>query len=411
MTHNYSPHYAAPAGKPYYNEFATPSPTPSPRYYHESPAVPPPRPHTRAHVRHASTGFNNAEFSSPRQPSLSSPRYNSSGHYATANVSDSRSQRRPSGSGSRPKYERRNSFSFYRTSDPHGDSDEDEFVEINGIIYMLPARSRSMRFRDMHHQHQRHHSHTARGYSTNSYSYAQAGPGGYPAAVFDRTPAYDNGQFTPMRRQSFSVPQRSHTARPQSSHQKKTAPPPQPAPAKKATLADAKKHRIPTGYSLKNWDPTEEPILLLGSVFDANSLGKWIYDWTCHVHGSGSPLSDMAGDLWLLLIRLSGNVREAEDILPKVRDVEKKEILDDFIESGDRLMDRLCKLLATCEKFMLKASKKRTGDGRALGVEFVDTLFGRDRELDETEKFMTSLTLWEHRFRTNCHEILQQPTK
>lgn len=323
MTHNYSPHYAAPAGKPYYNEFATPSPTPSPRYYHESPAVPPPRPHTRAHVRHASTGFNNAEFSSPRQPSLSSPRYNSSGHYATAN----------------------------------------------------------------------------------------AGPGGYPAAVFDRTPAYDNGQFTPMRRQSFSVPQRSHTARPQSSHQKKTAPPPQPAPAKKATLADAKKHRIPTGYSLKNWDPTEEPILLLGSVFDANSLGKWIYDWTCHVHGSGSPLSDMAGDLWLLLIRLSGNVREAEDILPKVRDVEKKEILDDFIESGDRLMDRLCKLLATCEKFMLKASKKRTGDGRALGVEFVDTLFGRDRELDETEKFMTSLTLWEHRFRTNCHEILQQPTK
>jgi hypothetical protein len=35
---------------------------------------------------------------------------------------------------------------------------------------------------------------------------------------------------------------------------------------------------IPAGYSHKNWDPSEEPIMLLGSVFDANSLGKWIYD-------------------------------------------------------------------------------------------------------------------------------------
>lgn len=35
---------------------------------------------------------------------------------------------------------------------------------------------------------------------------------------------------------------------------------------------------IPAGYSAKNWDPSEESIFLLGSVFDANSPGKWIYD-------------------------------------------------------------------------------------------------------------------------------------
>jgi hypothetical protein len=29
-------------------------------------------------------------------------------------------------------------------------------------------------------------------------------------------------------------------------------------------------------YSSKNWDPTALPIILLGSVFGANSLGKWI---------------------------------------------------------------------------------------------------------------------------------------
>ena len=70
------------------------------------------------------------------------------------------------------------------------------------------------------------------------------------------------------------------------------------APMKPPGIAKA---RIPAGYSLRNWDPTEEPILLLGSVFDANSLGKWIYDWTLSKHGPAGPLTERAGELWLLL--------------------------------------------------------------------------------------------------------------
>ena len=42
----------------------------------------------------------------------------------------------------------------------------------------------------------------------------------------------------------------------------------------KANEEDARRASIPIGYCLKNWDPTEEPIMLLGSVFDANSIGK-----------------------------------------------------------------------------------------------------------------------------------------
>ena len=49
---------------------------------------------------------------------------------------------------------------------------------------------------------------------------------------------------------------------------------------KDALTSRSQEFGIPEGYSLKNWDPSEEPILLLASVFDANSLGKWIYDWT-----------------------------------------------------------------------------------------------------------------------------------
>jgi hypothetical protein len=72
----------------------------------------------------------------------------------------------------------------------------------------------------------------------------------------------------------YEIEDEKPTARPLASRESK--PPPNPLP--KATEADARKYGIPPGYSLKNWDPTEEPIMLLGSVFDANSLGKWIYN-------------------------------------------------------------------------------------------------------------------------------------
>jgi len=65
-----------------------------------------------------------------------------------------------------------------------------------------------------------------------------------------------------------------------------------------ADLAECAAWGIPVGYSIKNWDREEVPIVLLGSVFDANSLGKWIYDWTVYrCGGGGSPMGGMAGDL------------------------------------------------------------------------------------------------------------------
>ena len=87
----------------------------------------------------------------------------------------------------------------------------------------------------------------------------------------------------------------------------KTAPPPSP----KATSADAARFKVPASYSLKNWDPTESPILLLGNAFDANSLGKWIYDWTVFNHGAGTPLSETASDLWRLLLKLTYKTNQA----------------------------------------------------------------------------------------------------
>ncbi|EPS32415.1 hypothetical protein POX_d05422 [Penicillium oxalicum] len=211
---------------------------------------------------------------------------------------------------------------------------------------------------------------------------------------------------------------RSHARRQSTSTRTPSKPKPAPPPSKPppvATDEDAERAGIPPGYSTKNWDPTEAPIILLGSVFDANSLGKWIYDWTVFHHGASTPMADVAGDLWLLLIKLAGKVKRADECLPRIKRPEAADIVEDFLESGDRLWNRFKKLLKACEMFMWKAAKREGGKGqvsmgRNAGCEFVDSIFGRDRELENTEKLMNSIRLWNMRFDANCEEILRRPS-
>jgi hypothetical protein len=179
--------------------------------------------------------------------------------------------------------------------------------------------------------------------------------------------------------------------------------------ARKATEEDACRAGIPSGYSIKNWDPTEAPILLLGSVFDANSLGKWIYDWTVYHHGPSTPLADVAGDLWLLLIKLAGKMKRAEECLQRIRSIDSQEMVEDFIESGSRLWQRFKELLKACEKYMWRAPKREgVSMGKNAGIEFVDSIFGRDRQLENAEKLMNSMRLWNMRFDTNCEELIRK---
>jgi len=193
------------------------------------------------------------------------------------------------------------------------------------------------------------------------------------------------------------------------------------APAKektkrKATADDAQRAGIPAGYSYKNWDPEEEPIMLLGSVFDADSLGKWIFDWTVYHYGPGTPIAEMAGELWLLLIHLAAKVKRSLETRHRIRKDANKEMVDDFLESGERLWIRFAMLLKVCEDYMWKAAKQEAGVekpvsmGKNTGVEFVESIFGRDRELEKTEKLMTGMRLWSHRFDVNCLPILDHPT-
>lgn len=210
----------------------------------------------------------------------------------------------------------------------------------------------------------------------------------------------------------------SQPSRPRRSSQSKSTPP-KPAkaapPQREATPADAAKFQIPAGYSLKNWDPTETPVVLLGSIFDANSLGKWIYDWTVHTHGADTPFSDIAGEMWLLLIKLAHKMKRADECVSRVDDRDDEHMLDEFLESGDRLWSRFKKLLKVCEEYMWQtastSSKKESAKvkmGRNSGTEFVKAMFGPQKEMDETEKVMQGIRLWNMRFDANCESILRE---
>ncbi|KAF5980763.1 vegetative cell wall gp1 [Fusarium coicis] len=294
----------------------------------------------------------------------------------------------------------------------------------------------------------------------NDYPYDRIpGPGAY---VFDSVLP---GGFTskdPRRRYAATIfPQRPSKPRHSGSEEERKPAKRKRPKIRKATEADAKRHKIPAGYSLKHWDPSEEPIMLLGSVFDANSFGKWLYDWSVYAHGPSTPTSDMAGELWLLLIQLSGKLKRVDEAADRIKSVDSKELVFDFIEAGERLWTKLLSLLKRCEAPMLKAYKlkerkpKTTVDNQGgnekktsqqaktesdvldkefeetsvaneegnvgetqktkqdvdknAGVAFVETIFGEDKELKRTERLMQNLRLYNLRFEANCENIIRNP--
>ncbi|KAK6349493.1 hypothetical protein TWF696_005777 [Orbilia brochopaga] len=256
-----------------------------------------------------------------------------------------------------------------------------------------------------------------------------AAPGAYASPLssdFDYTAPSSPAMHPPPREPTRSRNSRTRTPGPGSDHPH--SPPPGGEEIRNHTppsKESAQAHGIPAGYSTKNWDQQERPIMLLGSVFDANSLGKWIYDWTVFRHGTNSAVTEQAGELWLLLIQLSGKSKRAREVVEgnRIKRRDNLILVNEFLESGDRLWDRMKRLLKHCEEYMWRGAQSvqnaeaaaiRKGSpgvtmGKQSGKEFVDAMFSKDRELERTEKLMTGMKLWSTRFDANCEEILRRP--
>ena len=167
---------------------------------------------------------------------------------------------------------------------------------------------------------------------------------------------------------------------------------------------------IPEGYSLKSWEAGERPVFVLGSVFDANSAGKWMFDWTVYRYGGDSPMADMAGDMWTTLIRLASRSKRCRRRGYPGFNRRDQITVCDFARSAHRLWAKLEGLLGECERYMMiTAQKGRKGEvlmGTRAGVEFVETMFGRDRQLENTQQWMASARMWNVRFAENCADLV-----
>ncbi|EMT73857.1 hypothetical protein FOC4_g10002894 [Fusarium odoratissimum] len=121
----------------------------------------------------------------------------------------------------------------------------------------------------------------------------------------------------------------------------------------------------------------------------------------------------MAGEFWLLLIQLAGKVKRAEETVERVRLVDSKDLVEEFIEAGERLWAKLVSLLKKCEAPMLEAYKlkERKHVEKNAGVVFIDTLFGQDKELKRTERWMQNMRTYNLRFDANCEDMIRNPSK
>ncbi|KAL1855671.1 hypothetical protein Daus18300_011052 [Diaporthe australafricana] len=175
------------------------------------------------------------------------------------------------------------------------------------------------------------------------------------------------------------------------------------------TIADANKHHILPGRCLRHWDPDEAPIMLLTSVLDSNSLGKWLLDQTARIYGEYDDMSDLAAEFWFEHIKLGGKLKQAKERLPKITDSSVRHRVEEFILFGDRLVNELDQRLKKCEQRVLEVTgiSEMPKLGHRSVVVFIDSFLGRNPAQREACHDLTrSIREWNIWFDTSCASLL-----
>ncbi|KAK4178267.1 hypothetical protein QBC36DRAFT_288737 [Triangularia setosa] len=123
-------------------------------------------------------------------------------------------------------------------------------------------------------------------------------------------------------------------------------------------------------------------------------------------YGPSTPVSELAGEVWLLLIKLSGQIKRCDEVIPRMRNEADEEMVEELVDTGGRLVNKFRKALKACEKPMLQTiSVGKLGE--QTGVEFGKTMIDEENEWKKTERWMHSIRLWNLRFDANCEEMIR----
>ena len=151
-------------------------------------------------------------------------------------------------------------------------------------------------------------------------------------------------------------------------------------------------------------------MILLGSVYDPFSIGQWIYDWTVSQFNAASPIADIAGDIWMTFLKLASRCVQAEVGLRTLQSRGDRNVLKEFLGSADEVWDSYEEILRVCQVAMMRTVRREGGKqviDEEAGREFVETMFGRDRELERTEAMRAALHHWVDEFEDVCEPVLR----
>lgn len=149
-------------------------------------------------------------------------------------------------------------------------------------------------------------------------------------------------------------------------------------------------YSIPESLDRTRWDPDVLQVVV-GSVFDAYLL-KSALESAVSLFGPEDHLaSEVADELWELIVYLTTNIKLAESVRPMVCNTKDKDVLIDLLGVGNQTMERLRDLLNKTTQQMLDI------DGSLLrrdaGTTLVEVLFGK-----ETIWLMADIRDWVWRF-------------
>ena len=105
-------------------------------------------------------------------------------------------------------------------------------------------------------------------------------------------------------------------------------------------------------------------------------------------------------------------MKRADKSLNKIRSKWNREDVSDLLTSGDRIWSQLKSLVRACADYTLKITRRhRNGDyypsGEKGSIEFVESIFGRDRELKRTEQAMADTRHWNVSFDSAAQGIME----
>lgn len=160
-------------------------------------------------------------------------------------------------------------------------------------------------------------------------------------------------------------------------------------------------------YDLKSWTPNRFPIKLVGSIFDPESFGQWVLDWSKFVFNTNTPIFDIVIDFTSNLQLFNKNTEQLINYRNETTKLLQDEILMEFLAAGKRIANTLSALIDSYEGVMIKYNKDRKIKlKRDSAQRFIRELFNDLEDSNKRDKLITSIRLWNFRFDANCKDLL-----